>query len=130
MESVSGTLTICLPYAAIEPIIPKLKAQFQSEEQEVDHVWVRRLRTELLTTEIELVAEYSSTLPVDDDHPYRSGAWRPNTKEFDAYDLEVVGDLPSDLSGVYLRNTENPLQHSIGRSVSYTHLTLPTNREV
>ena len=31
MENVSGTLTICLPYAAIEPIIPKLKAQFQSE---------------------------------------------------------------------------------------------------
>ena len=57
MESISGTLTICLPYAAIEPIIPKLKAQFQSEEMEVDQVWVRRLRAELLTTEIELVTE-------------------------------------------------------------------------
>jgi flagellar motor switch protein FliM len=57
MENISGTLTICLPYAAIEPIIPKLKAQFQSEEMEVDQVWVRRLRAELLTTEIELVTE-------------------------------------------------------------------------
>ena len=37
MENISGTLTICLPYAAIEPIVPKLRAQFQSEEQEVDH---------------------------------------------------------------------------------------------
>ena len=64
---------------------------------------------------VELVAEYSSTLPVNDDHPYRSGAWRPNTKEFDAYDLDVQGNLPSDLSGVYIRNTENPLQHAIGR---------------
>ena len=61
MEHISGTLTICLPYAAIEPVIPKLKAQFQSEEMEIDQVWVRRLRAELLTTEIELVAELGST---------------------------------------------------------------------
>ena len=61
MEHISGTLTICLPYAAIEPVIPKLKAQFQSEEMEIDQVWVRRLRSELLTTEIELVAELGST---------------------------------------------------------------------
>jgi len=67
MESISGTLTICLPYAAIEPIIPKLKAQFQSEEMEVDQVWVRRLRTELLTTEIELVAELGTTVVTPQD---------------------------------------------------------------
>ncbi|MBT5027352.1 MAG: flagellar motor switch protein FliM [Nitrospinaceae bacterium] len=61
MENISGTLTICLPYAAIEPVIPKLKAQFQSEEIEVDQVWVRRLRTELLSTEVELITELGST---------------------------------------------------------------------
>ncbi len=62
MENISGTLTICLPYAAIEPVIPKLKAQFQSEEMEVDQVWVRRLRTELLTTEVELITELGTTV--------------------------------------------------------------------
>ena len=67
MESISGTLTICLPYAAIEPIIPKLKASFQSEEMEVDQVWVRRLRTELLATEIELVAELGTTVVTPQD---------------------------------------------------------------
>ena len=67
MENISGTLTICLPYAAIEPIIPKLRAQFQSEEQEVDHVWVRRLRMELMTTEIELVAELGTTVVTPQD---------------------------------------------------------------
>ncbi len=61
MENISGTLTICLPYAAIEPVIPKLKAQFQSEKIEVDQVWVRRLRTELLTTQVELITELGST---------------------------------------------------------------------
>jgi flagellar motor switch protein FliM len=62
MEAISGTLTVCLPYAAIEPIIPKLKAQFQSEEMEVDQIWVRRLRAELLTTEIDLVAELGTNI--------------------------------------------------------------------
>lgn len=56
-----------------------------------------------------------STLPDDDDHPYRSGAWRPNRHEWDADDLEVEGELPDDLEGVYLRNTENPVHPSIGR---------------
>ena len=74
MESISGTLTICLPYAAIEPVIPKLKAQFQSEEMEVDQVWVRRLRTELLTTEVELVTELgTSTITPQDLMKFKVG---------------------------------------------------------
>ncbi len=56
----------------------------------------------------------ASTLPADDDHPYRSGAWTPNLREWDADDLEVEGELPDDLDGVYLRNTENPVHPSIG----------------
>lgn len=56
LETISGTLTICLPYASIEPILPKLKASFQSEEMEVDQVWAKRMRSELLHTEVEAVA--------------------------------------------------------------------------
>jgi len=62
-----------------------------------------------------LVANIRGQLPEDDDHPYRTGPWQPNSREFDAYDLDVVGDLPRDLAGVYLRNTENPLHGAIGR---------------
>jgi len=63
-----------------------------------------------------LHATIASTLPTDDDHPYRSGAWRPNLREWDADDLEVTeGALPADLAGVYLRNTENPVHPSIGQ---------------
>ncbi len=54
-------------------------------------------------------------LPEDDDHPYRTGAWRPNEREYDATGLEVVGEIPKDLDGVYLRNTENPVMPSVGR---------------
>ena len=61
-----------------------------------------------------LVNSVASTLPDDDKHPYRSGAWRPNLREWRADDLEVEGEIPADLAGIYLRNTENPLHESIG----------------
>ena len=65
---------------------------------------------------IQLVDEVHGNLPLDDDHPYRTGPWKPNTREFDAFDLDLIGELPLDLNGVYLRNTENPLHGAIGRS--------------
>ncbi|EUA86431.1 retinal pigment epithelial membrane family protein [Mycobacterium ulcerans str. Harvey] len=60
--------------------------------------------------DVEIVGKYLSTLPEDDDHPYRTGPWRPQPTEWNADDLTVVeGEIPHDLDGVYLRNTENPL---------------------
>jgi len=47
--------------------------------------------------------------------PLRSGPWRPQYKEWDAGHLDVAGDLPADLEGVYLRNTENPVREPIKR---------------
>ena len=64
---------------------------------------------------VEIVGRVASTLPADDDHPYRTGAWQPNFVEYDATDLDVVGEIPDDLDGVYLRNTENPVHPSIDR---------------
>ena len=55
---------------------------------------------------VELRNEIHGGLPPDDDHPYRSGAWRPQYREYDAWDLDVEGEIPDDLAGVYLRNTE------------------------
>jgi carotenoid cleavage dioxygenase len=61
-----------------------------------------------------IVAKFLSTLPEDDDHPYRTGPWRPQTIEWDADDLTAVeGEVPKDLDGVYLRNTENPLHPAL-----------------
>jgi carotenoid cleavage dioxygenase-like enzyme len=60
--------------------------------------------------DVEIVGRMLSTLPEDDDHPYRTGPWRPQTTEWLADDLQVVqGAVPADLDGVYLRNTENPV---------------------
>jgi carotenoid cleavage dioxygenase-like enzyme len=64
--------------------------------------------------DVEVVGKFLSTLPDDDDHPYRTGPWRPQTTEWDADDLLVVeGEMPPDLDGVYLRNTENPLHPAL-----------------
>jgi carotenoid cleavage dioxygenase len=61
-----------------------------------------------------LVDTFRSTLPADDDHPYRTGPWRPQVHEWDDDQLPVVaGAVPDDLDGVYLRNTENPLHPAV-----------------
>jgi carotenoid cleavage dioxygenase-like enzyme len=65
--------------------------------------------------DIEVVGRVLSTLPDDDDHPYRTGAWRPQHTEWRADDLDVIGDLPPDLAGIYLRNTENPVHPALER---------------
>ena len=59
--------------------------------------------------DIEILGRALTTLPADDDHPYRTGPWRPQTIERKADDLDVIGEIPADLDGVYLRNTENPV---------------------
>ncbi|MGV0719750.1 carotenoid oxygenase family protein [Mycolicibacterium elephantis] len=63
---------------------------------------------------VRLLDTWTSTLPSDDDHPYRTGPWRPQLNEWSADDLDVVeGEVPADLDGMYLRNTENPLHPAI-----------------
>ena len=62
-----------------------------------------------------VVNSFPTYLPDDDSHPYRTGAWRPQTKERDATNLKVIGEIPRELNGVYLRNTENPLMPSLER---------------
>ena len=64
--------------------------------------------------DLDVVGRMLSTLPADDDHPYRTGPWQPQTTEWRTESLDVVqGEIPSDLDGVYLRNTENPLHPAI-----------------
>jgi flagellar motor switch protein FliM len=57
MEQISGLITLCIPYASLEPIKAKLHSGFQTEQLEMDHGWVRRLTDQLRTTEVEMVVE-------------------------------------------------------------------------
>lgn len=49
------------------------------------------------------------------DHPYLNGAWAPVSEEWIDDDCPVVGEIPRDLEGVYLRNTENPVHAPLGK---------------
>ena len=50
------------------------------------------------------------------NHPYLNGAWTPQHEELTAADLAVIeGVIPSDIDGIYLRNTENQLHQPLGR---------------
>lgn len=61
MDQISGTMTVCLPYSTIEPIIGKLKAGFQSDQMEVDLTWVRRLRERLDAAEVDVRVKLGET---------------------------------------------------------------------
>ena len=63
---------------------------------------------------IERIATVTSTIKAN-DHPYMNGAWRPTYTEYNATDLEVIGAIPRDIDGVYVRTTENPVHEPIGR---------------
>ena len=48
-------------------------------------------------------------------NPYLNGAWAPLHEEVNADDLDVIdGIIPSDLDGVYLRNTQNQIHQPLG----------------
>ena len=61
LETAIGALTICLPYATIEPIRSKLHASFQTERLEVDHAWVARLKERLFETPVEMCVHFGDT---------------------------------------------------------------------
>jgi len=47
-------------------------------------------------------------------HPYLNGAWQPVHEEVSSDEMEIIGEIPRDLNGIYIRNTENPLHDAIG----------------
>lgn len=67
MDQVSGSLTVCLPYSTIEPIIGKLRAGFQSDQLEVDQAWIRRLRDRLNETEVTVDVELGKSTLMSQD---------------------------------------------------------------
>jgi carotenoid cleavage dioxygenase-like enzyme len=62
----------------------------------------------------KLVGRVKATLGKT-DHPYLNGAWTPNFEEYDDDAMEVIGEIPADIDGIYVRNTENPVHDSIGK---------------
>ena len=60
---------------------------------------------------------FPSTIVYPNENPYLNEAWKPCDTEWTVTtpDLEVVGEIPRDLHGVYLRNGHNQVHEPIGR---------------
>ena len=63
---------------------------------------------------VQLVDRIQATV-LPNEHPYLNDAWTPNYEEFNAIDMDVIGEIPADIDGVYIRNTENQVHQPIGR---------------
>ena len=57
LEKVSGTIKIVIPYATLEPIKSKLSVGFQSEQLEVDYIWINRIKEQIMGTSANLVVK-------------------------------------------------------------------------
>lgn len=55
LEKVSGTIKIVIPYSTLEPIKSKLSVGFQSEQLEVDFIWINRVKEQIMQTTANLV---------------------------------------------------------------------------
>jgi carotenoid cleavage dioxygenase-like enzyme len=58
------------------------------------------------------------TVPKEDDtdNPWLRGPWRPQRNEYSVIgnEMTVTGEIPTDLDGVYIRNTHNQAQQPTG----------------
>jgi flagellar motor switch protein FliM len=57
LEKVSGTIKIVIPYATLEPIKSKLSVGFQSEQLEVDYIWINRIKEQIMQTSANLLVK-------------------------------------------------------------------------
>lgn len=57
----TGVISLCLPYAMIEPIRNKLASGFQSDALEVDHAWQKRVREIILESWVDIMVQLGST---------------------------------------------------------------------
>jgi flagellar motor switch protein FliM len=57
LEKVSGTIKVVIPYATLEPIKSKLSVGFQSEQLEVDFIWINRIKEQIMGTSANVLVK-------------------------------------------------------------------------
>jgi carotenoid cleavage dioxygenase-like enzyme len=64
----------------------------------------------------KILKSYQSTINRDRDNPFLQGPFTPAMDEYiaDTDSMKVIGEIPRDLDGIYIRNTHNQVHDSIG----------------
>jgi flagellar motor switch protein FliM len=57
LEQSTGTISLCIPYAMIEPIRNKLTSGFQSDALEVDQTWQKRVREIIMDSWVNITVQ-------------------------------------------------------------------------
>ncbi|MGE3864947.1 MAG: carotenoid oxygenase family protein [Burkholderiaceae bacterium] len=65
---------------------------------------------------LQIANRFASTIDGSTDNPFLLGPFAPNLTEYtaDTESLTVIGEIPRDLHGIYVRNTHNPIHHAMG----------------
>jgi flagellar motor switch protein FliM len=61
LEQSTGYISLCIPYAMIEPLRNKLASGFQSDALEVDHAWQKRLKRIILDSWVNIKVQLGRT---------------------------------------------------------------------
>lgn len=61
VEYSSGTISLCIPYATLEPLRDRLQSGYQSEQREADRNWINRFKAGMLASKVDLMARLGST---------------------------------------------------------------------
>ena len=57
LDDLIGLFDFCIPYSMIEPIKARLYSNYQSDQLEIDHHWIKRLLSRLEQAEVEIKVE-------------------------------------------------------------------------
>ncbi|MCM0045387.1 MAG: flagellar motor switch protein FliM [Burkholderiaceae bacterium] len=88
----SGEMHICMPYSMIEPIRDQLTSSLQGETLEMDHRWIKLLKQQIQTAEVELVVDLGAIrMTLDDVMKLRAG---------DVMPLDISDELDGKVAGV------------------------------
>ena len=65
---------------------------------------------------LEIVNEVRLTIRPDNDNPYLKGPFASNAREYtaDTRSLKVIGEIPKDLHGMFVRNHHNQVHEPLG----------------
>lgn len=67
LRKAAGSITLCIPYATIQPIREKLSGGYQKDESDQDRLWVSLLRKRILESKVNFTVDLGhSSLPVKD----------------------------------------------------------------
>ncbi len=92
LGSQSGEMHICMPYSMIEPIRDQLTSSLQGETLEMDQRWIKLLKQQIQTAEVELVVNLGTLrMSVGDMTKIRAG---------DVLPLDMPEQLEARVAGV------------------------------